>query len=211
MKSLLTFFSIVLLTIQSLSGQIPCSSFCVKDITMDTMTKNSLLVHVEFSSDTVVFINYPHVSAITDSDGDTVATGTLSFFVQFRNTIQEYPAEASWISVPEGFTGNVHFNFDQSSCILPFPCQLTHLEDENQLTGVTVFPNPASASWFIKSEEPFENLSIEITDINGKVVQSKAGIHGSFAMMDRDDLPAGIYAIRLRDRGLTTVEKIILQ
>ncbi|MBK7108887.1 MAG: T9SS type A sorting domain-containing protein [Bacteroidetes bacterium] len=59
--------------------------------------------------------------------------------------------------------------------------------------ALNIFPNPASDFVYVKTD--FEEMQIELIDINGRVVQQ---YNGSFEIaLDVSDLSAGVYMLRI--------------
>lgn len=102
----------------------PCASFCVTDIALDS-TGTYLEIPIFFDEDPSAFINYPYVTAVTDANGDTIATGNMNFFGQFGGTIQTYNASTALDSLPANFVATVYFRYDTSVCALSYPCPHT--------------------------------------------------------------------------------------
>jgi len=105
-----------------LGSPAPCDSFCVTNIQLDT-TNNSLDITIFLEGDSNRFINYPYVTAVTDSSGDTLATGFMNFYGQFGGTSQTYGTNTTLNSLPASVTATIHFHYDNNSvCALPYPC-----------------------------------------------------------------------------------------
>lgn len=82
---------IVLLSGSITNAQIiNCSDFSLLGFGPDSFNSENSVVHIQFGGDSMDFINYPFVSFITDCNGDTIATGSLSFFGQTGQTVQSY-------------------------------------------------------------------------------------------------------------------------
>ncbi|MCS6929789.1 MAG: T9SS type A sorting domain-containing protein [Saprospiraceae bacterium] len=62
---------------------------------------------------------------------------------------------------------------------------------------LTVFPNPAQSEVWFSSDGDHPILSIEIFDINGRLVRQIRGIQASSYLMPRDGLPRGMYVAKL--------------
>jgi hypothetical protein len=99
-------------------SNIPCSSFCVTEVTLDS-TNEVWNVNVDFAGTTNDFINYPYVAWMINATGDSVATGQLEYFGQIGGTSQIYHPNV----LSDDFTeGQIYFVYDQDTCVLDFPC-----------------------------------------------------------------------------------------
>jgi len=67
----------------------------------------------------------------------------------------------------------------------------TGLPEENQISNISVFPNPASAIIHIRSDRPFHS-PIRISDITGRLLHS-IEFTGHDAAIDISDLSSGLY------------------
>ena len=63
---------------------------------------------------------------------------------------------------------------------------------------VQVYPNPFVTSTTISFQNPSgQSFDLEIVDLNGKVVRSLSGIRGEQVVIERGDLPSGLFLFRL--------------
>lgn len=77
----------------------------------------------------------------------------------------------------------------------------------NQLTGVTIAPNPATTNVTI-SNLP-DNSHVVITDLNGKIAQSQ--VISTTESLTISDLKAGVYFVTIASELGTKTEKLIIQ
>ena len=123
-KTLIIIVFILLNYCSTLFAQsVNCSDFSVIGVNPDTLNPNGYIVSIQFNATSNVFINYHQVSAVLDCNGDTVATGGLSFFGQFGQTTNDYPVTVSGSLACEPL--NVVFvysedNFNDDTCLLTF-------------------------------------------------------------------------------------------
>lgn len=77
--------------------------------------------------------------------------------------------------------------------------------------NVLVYPNPALDKVTIKLNQSLYNqeLVIEFTDINGRVVKS-LNTYDNQSVVDVNELAKGIYLIRLTSNGSTVVKKLVI-
>ena len=189
-----------------------CSMFCVTNIQLDSLSPGFMNVTIQFSSDDTLFINYPHVSAVINELGDTVATGTLNFFGQISNTTLDYPVETDLQTIPENFNAYVVFNYDTSTCILSYPCIINNTRDEFDLPDLSIYPNPFSIETTLQTNENLDGLDLTLLDIFGHPVITINKLVGNQVTLKRNSLPAGIYFLYLSadDKPVSTRRVVIV-
>jgi hypothetical protein len=75
----------------------------------------------------------------------------------------------------------------------------------------SIFPNPFTSSTTIKSMGNLKNASLTIYDAYGQDVKEVENFSGNTLTLSRDNLPSGIYFIRLTEENKTiAIEKLIL-
>ena len=70
-----------------------------------------------------------------------------------------------------------------------------------------LFPNPATSYSVLTLEEPASDATIELYDAGGKLVQTINNVNGTIVRIERNDLPAGVYFVKL----ISQDEEIIVQ
>lgn len=73
-----------------------------------------------------------------------------------------------------------------------------------------VFPNPFSSETVLHADNPFTNATLTITNCLGETVKQFQHISGHSFTLSREDLPNGIYLIRLTEENLTFTRKLII-
>ena len=156
---------------------INCDLFTVTGLEPDTFDVNSTLINIEMAGGVSDFANYPYIPAVTDCNGDTVATGGMFFFGQIGGTEQGYPVSllAEDVCLPltiEFVFGNDLFETD--TCLLTFGGN--NLCDLFTVTGIEPDTlNPLNTLIHIQmAGDPFEQiyypLITSVTDCNGDEV-----------------------------------------
>ncbi len=84
------------------------------------------------------------------------------------------------------------------------------LEELNPFGEITVFPNPTSSQIFIESNECFVNATIMLENSVGQIVRKSTKISGKQIILERDNLPPGIYFIYLKEGDKTMSKKVIV-
>ncbi len=76
--------------------------------------------------------------------------------------------------------------------------------EENQLTGVSVYPNPTDNKLFIKFNGDF---NFEILDTRGRVIENGSG--SDVTELNTTDYNAGVYFIQVTSESLNTIVRIV--
>jgi hypothetical protein len=72
-----------------------CDLLSITAINPDTINPGDYQVSIQFNGSVNEFIGYPLITSVQNCNGDTVASGTLSWFGQLGQTQQEYPVTAT--------------------------------------------------------------------------------------------------------------------
>lgn len=79
--------------------------------------------------------------------------------------------------------------------------------DEN----VTVYPNPFSTETIIQSEQDFKRATLTVCNSLGQPVKQLKNISGQTIILQRDDLPSGLYFLQLvQDYKILKTAKIVI-
>jgi uncharacterized repeat protein (TIGR01451 family) len=83
---------------------------------------------------------------------------------------------------------------------------------ENDKTSVIVFPNPATDKFFIQISEPVRDLSIEIYDMQGRLIKTISSSNNQTIEVSAQGMTKGIYHIRcISGEKLIVVKKLMVQ
>lgn len=82
------------------------------------------------------------------------------------------------------------------------PNTTSAIENDFSLTGneqssIAIFPNPFSLQAILQSDKDLSNVTLSINDIYGQTVKEMKNINGHTFTLQRDNLPAGMYLLRL--------------
>jgi hypothetical protein len=89
---------------------------------------------------------------------------------------------------------------------------LTNGINENNPNGnLSIFPNPFSKQTTLQSNNLFSNATLTIGNCFGHTVKQIKSISGQTITIQRDNLPSGLYFIRLtQDNKIITTDKLII-
>jgi uncharacterized repeat protein (TIGR01451 family) len=83
---------------------------------------------------------------------------------------------------------------------------------ENDKTSVIVFPNPSTDKFFIQMSEPVKDLSIEIYDMQGRLIKTASSSNNQTVEVSVEGMTKGIYHIRcMSGEKLIVVKKVMVE
>jgi hypothetical protein len=85
----------------------------------------------------------------------------------------------------------------------------TEVLDQAQ-TGLNASPNPVSDMVYFRSKDEYQMQTIELFDLNGRMVSATGRINTSEYSMYRGDLPSGLYFARVTFKEGISTQKLIL-
>jgi hypothetical protein len=104
---------------------------------------------------------------------------------------------------------------------LPRACQALQLEEcaivaseelaDDSIVGLSIAPNPASERVFIRTNPAYPMEAIQVFDINGRYIRAQYGIDNHQYELDRGNLPAGTYLVKVKFAEGISVRKIIFR
>ncbi|HKR05163.1 MAG TPA: T9SS type A sorting domain-containing protein [Bacteroidia bacterium] len=137
---------------------------------------------------------------VVETGGFTVlknnANGTLNAYEHFTSmpvpnglAIGDYDEDGKAdIIVPSGYSGLIGMNLN---------CNVTGIEEAASPMSVNLFPNPFHSSATIIIEKNFLNATFVIYDPTGQEVMKLKSITAQKIILNRNNLPAGIYFYKL--------------
>jgi hypothetical protein len=213
MKIQSSFYAFVMLInlCSSLHGQSSsCSDLLVIGVSPDTLNPNSFIVSIQFNATSDVFINYPHVSSVLDCNGDTVATGGLSFFGQLGQSTNDYPVSASGSLACEPLTAVFVYgdeNLDNDTCLLTFG-ESTGVFNDSQIEGKNyIYPNPAINQVSIKTDPGRIGASYFVYDYTGKLMLT-GKICSESTTVDMNNFSGGLYFLKIGENSGETIKVV---
>jgi hypothetical protein len=85
---------------------------------------------------------------------------------------------------------------------------IKELKDISNL--ISVYPNPTTNNFFVSNSlNETENMTVNISDMNGKLVQKIQNVNGSKSSINIDDLAKGFYFLRIETSRGDVLKKII--
>jgi len=190
---------------------ISCSIFCVKDIQLDTVGANTLSITLFMGGSSSDFINYPHVSSITDNSGNTLATGTPNFFGQIGNTTQVYTVSTTLNSLSPNFTCTLYFKYNSTTCTLAYPCVSTGMSEDDPFNATQIYPNPSPGKFTVRNDQSSEaEYKLKIYNTFGQhVYTGDYPIPKKGYEIDLSGYPRGIYFLEIKSGTKIHGKKII--
>ena len=186
---------------------INCDSFTVIGIEPDTFDLNNTLIQIEMAGGVSDFINYPFIPAVTDCNGDTVATGDIFFFGQIGGTETGYPVSA--ISDDVCFPLTIQFVYSDNFLVADtclFTYGSTNLSSRfDTFNQLNVYPNPTSGNVQIESSWALSNTPYIVTDQMGKIIL-QGSLNSTNTRIDMSGISSGIYMLRVGNEVVKVVK-----
>ena len=200
MKNLAIVFCVLTLGITiTFSQTIPCSNFAITGSYPDSLNPNDYQITINFNAGQNDFVDYPHVSAVLDCNGDTVATGGLFYFGQFGQTTQDYPVTVidttTWC---EPLTAIFIYGSGTLSqvdtCLLPF--QLASITDLLEVQNIMIYPNPTTERISVTVSIELLGSTFQIINQVGQVL-IEGKINSKNQKIEVITLSSGFYSLRI--------------
>lgn len=76
----------------------------------------------------------------------------------------------------------------------------------------TLYPNPFASQATLISAEKFQNATLTITNALGQVVKKMENVYGNQIIIERKNLPSGVYYLNVSENGISMIsKKIVIQ
>ena len=113
---------------------------------------------------------------------------------------------AAGIQFQELISAGTGITSQQNCSLLP-----TGIEDVQDLGHISLYPNPSAGGITVKANINLKNADFTIYNILGKEVKALRNISGREITISRDNMPCGIFYIRINEDNRTiAVEKLII-
>ena len=104
---------------------------------------------------------------------------------------------------------SLDFTMPPSNSPLLANCTTLSTDEFNIEELITVYPNPVKDQLFIDTQNSFDNVSVSLVDINGRVVLSTTlDLRGEISL-DMGQLETGLYILNLKCDNVNYNTKII--
>jgi len=190
-------------------------NFYQYDPSMDTWTKKAYIYAV--NGQTFIIGNKGYVyNAHGDLNEYDISLDQWTTKANFPGTTLCYPIGFSITT--KGYIG-IGGIFSNNGCTLSTGNELWEYCDTCFTTGIktyidnsfSVFPNPFSIQTTLHSDNPFQNATLTVYNCFGQSVKQIDKLFGQTITLQRDDLPSGVYFIRLsqNDKTFTDCKLIV--
>lgn len=156
-------------------------------------------------------------ATLIDSDGrplpKSIRTDTVVVMPGERYGVMLNPLALYKGTVAVGYLNmNTNFLTDVQQVPVNIHDPLTIKENEKLAAMITIYPNPAMNELFITSEnKDIQDVELElINSLGQQVSKNKMKIDMSPAVLKTEDLPNGIYQVRIRCRNFLIYKKVVI-
>jgi len=74
-----------------------------------------------------------------------------------------------------------------------------------------MYPNPASSSVTVNLNNGLNNVSVELVDLQGRLITSYKKVTGASMKVDLSTVSSGVYFIKVSSEGAIQIEKLIIE
>lgn len=196
---LLAVFTTISFSCTVMAQSISCADFSVLGIIPNPFDSNVQDVSIQFSAPSSTHVNYPYVSAVLDCNGDTVATGGMSFFAQIGQTTNDYMVTPSGSLACEPLTVVFIYStdsFDVDTCLFSFGTTAGLSDTSETADAFSLFPNPIKSQVTIHTGISQLGTDYFVHDHTGKLMLT-GRIDSENTLVDMSKLSRGIYMFRV--------------
>jgi hypothetical protein len=161
---------------------------------------------LDFTSDEVVIDNY----VIAPGQAAGSYTETIDFVIPENSTLGEHilRAKANWSGdVPEDACDETQYGETEDYMVNIIESSLGLIENNFEYKPL-VYPNPTVGNFSIDLGIIYNNVSITLTDINGRIIQFKNNLYGRFFDLEIDN-SSGMYLLIVESGKNKAVIRII--
>ena len=88
---------------------------------------------------------------------------------------------------------------------------LTSVKEIDNNVFFEMYPNPASSSVTVNLVNGLDNVSIELVDIQGRLMSSYKYVTGAIMKVDLSSVSNGVYFIKVSSEGTIQTKKLIVE
>jgi uncharacterized repeat protein (TIGR01451 family) len=169
---------------------------------------------VEFGGRAVKFIFDP-IALVDSFKNEPLSHGYVCFKIKHKNGIAPKTKIENFVDIYFDYNAPVRTNtvfntiFDTIQIYVPKGGSAIA---ENDKTSVIVFPNPSTDKFFIQMSEPVKDLSIEIYDMQGRLIKTASSSNNQTVEVSVEGMTKGIYHIRcMSGEKLIVVKKVMVE
>jgi hypothetical protein len=197
--------------------QVACNSYTWIDGTTYTLSNNTATHSVINSAgcDSMVLLNLTinNVSNNTTTSGPAISANNANANYQWLNCDNAYAIIAG--ETGQTFTATINGNYavelSENGCVDTSACVAINTVGiiENSFgNDLFLYPNPTNGNFSIDLGDMFETMEVRITDLSGKLINSKTILHSQVLSLSIDE-PAGIYFVSVQAVDKKVIFKLI--
>ena len=147
---------------------------------------------------------------ITLLAGDTTSSTSWKL-LKVQSTFNLNSGDTAIVVLSGGFTGGPEYILQSERYFDLIKLeQVSGTKDKPSASSIHIYPNPVSAETVIMSDRNFQNATIQIINANGKILKLEHHISGSTYNPRCENLPSGIYVIRITDEHQILFQKKLI-
>jgi len=180
----------------------------------------TLTINNTYTTSTVIFINSSPIADLGDDkiihEGEIVTLDSgypIDQWVYYDWSTGDLSPSIE-VSTPDTYHVEVCTNYFFSGvCCVKDTILVTLLlgVEEEKFTTWTLSPNPFSTYTTLKFEKNLDHAVLSIHNMYGQELKKTEGINGNTIILDRENLPGGVYMIRLEQGKKIVTQKIMIK
>ena len=146
----------------------------------------------------------------TSTDGNIVSwqwnlTGGFPSSSSAQNTTTTYPNSGTYTVC---LTVNTVYGCTNTTCQ---PLTVTAVNEIYFTKMIHISPNPLTSQTVLQTDNPLHNATLTVYNCFGQAIKEIKNINGQSVVLARDNLPSGLYFIRLTENNITlAAEKLLI-
>lgn len=102
----------------------------------------------------------------------------------------------------------VNYFAPRAYAVLALPAAAYDLIPADEV-GLKIAPNPATSQVLIQTDAEFPISDMQLFDLSGRMLEQRTNVQNNQIRMDRNNLPAGIYVVKLRIKDRVVAQKLV--
>jgi hypothetical protein len=155
----------------------------------------------------IVLFTFANINLPDSNANEPASHGAVLFSIKPKSNLNTGTGIHNTASIVFDFNDPIITNTTQNIIIESMPNGIQTLDSEHP--HLLIFPNPAADHITIQSDQSFEQATIRISDVSGKVIIKKEFRNSSKIEMDLSQLKSGMYVIEVLSNGKSSSRKLI--
>ncbi len=155
--------------------------------------------------------SYPTCSTCNNGTATANAKGVSPFTYSWNTSPTQTTQTATGLSHNRYYTVCVTDFAGCTDCDSVYFSSTVFVKEYSDKINFLIYPNPFSTQAVLRADTSFHNATLSIDNCFGQTVKQIKNISGQTVTLNRDNLPSGLYFLRLtEDNKILSVDKIVI-